>query len=452
MTGDSNNNSNAANRRMFFTMLWGAMFRRRSRAVMAVLASLVGAATLFCLTVVCLEVPRQMSEEFRSYGANLVVSSTAVSSTASAGTASSSAASADAASSDAQGMDSATLDEVIAAVDAAGQENHAEYRYENVRVHAASYIIAGMNPADTRVLDQHWTVEGDWPASGDTKNIMVGRDIADAMNLQVGSSLTMSYRGDSDDDSDSASQASDSASASDSAAASASASSSAASHASSDIMDTGGESFRVCGIIDTGGEEDSMIYADMALVEQLSDTERGADAVEFASSLDADGLDALVSSINAHSAQWHVTAQKVSRISAANQRIITMLNTLFWIVSLVVLVLTLIGVATTVTSIVSQRRNEIGLRKALGASAQSIAREFYAQSALYGLAGSVLGIAVGYAVATVLATQVFGKSVGFHWGLALASAAVTVAVTVVASVGPVHRASRIDPAVVLREE
>ena len=83
MTGDSNNNSNAANRRMFFTMLWGAMFRRRSRVVMAVLASLVGAATLFCLTVVCLEVPRQMSEEFRSYGANLVVSSTAVSSTAS---------------------------------------------------------------------------------------------------------------------------------------------------------------------------------------------------------------------------------------------------------------------------------------------------------------------------------------------------------------------------------
>lgn len=438
MTGDSNNNSNAANRRMFFTMLWGAMLRRRSRAVMAVLASLVGAATLFCLTVVCLEVPRQMSEEFRSYGANLVVSSTAVSSTASAGAASSSA------SSDAQGMDSATLDEVIAAVDAAGQENHAEYRYENVRVHAASYIIAGMNPADTRVLDQHWTVEGDWPAAGDTKNIMVGRDIADAMNLQVGSSLTMSYRGDSDDDSDSASQASDSASAS--------VSSSAASHASSDIMDTGGESFRVCGIIDTGGEEDSMIYADMALVEQLSGTERGADAVEFASSLDADGLDALVSSINAHSAQWHVTAQKVSRISAANQRIITMLNTLFWIVSLVVLVLTLIGVATTVTSIVSQRRNEIGLRKALGASAQSIAREFYAQSTLYGLAGSVLGIAVGYAVATVLATQVFGKSVGFHWGLALASAAVTVAVTVVASVGPVHWASRINPAVVLREE
>lgn len=35
------------NRKMFFTMLWGAVFRRRSRAVMAVIASMVGAATLF---------------------------------------------------------------------------------------------------------------------------------------------------------------------------------------------------------------------------------------------------------------------------------------------------------------------------------------------------------------------------------------------------------------------
>ena len=33
------------NRKMFFTMLWGAVFRRRSRAMMAVIASLVGAAT-----------------------------------------------------------------------------------------------------------------------------------------------------------------------------------------------------------------------------------------------------------------------------------------------------------------------------------------------------------------------------------------------------------------------
>ena len=53
------------NRKMFFTMLWGAVFRRRSRAVMAVIASMVGAATLFCLAATCIAVPQQMNEEMR---------------------------------------------------------------------------------------------------------------------------------------------------------------------------------------------------------------------------------------------------------------------------------------------------------------------------------------------------------------------------------------------------
>ena len=48
---------------MFFRMLFSAVFRRRSRAVMAVVASLVGAATLFCLAMICLAVPQQMNEE-----------------------------------------------------------------------------------------------------------------------------------------------------------------------------------------------------------------------------------------------------------------------------------------------------------------------------------------------------------------------------------------------------
>ena len=87
------------NRRMFFTMLWGAVFRRRSRAMMAVIASLVGAATLFCLASVCVAVPRQMNEEMREYGANLIVTPSA-------------------ASGKSQGIDSATMRAVTSLVTA----------------------------------------------------------------------------------------------------------------------------------------------------------------------------------------------------------------------------------------------------------------------------------------------------------------------------------------------
>lgn len=129
-------------------------------------------------------------------------------------------------------------------------------------------------------------------------------------------------------------------------------------------MDTSGTEFRVAGIVDTGGSEDSIIYATNADVNKLTGITRGVDVIEY--SAGASDLAGLVSSIN-DMTSMHVKAQQVTKITASDTRIITMLQTLFWIVSLVVLVLTLVGVGTTISSIVSQRRNEIGLRKALGA-------------------------------------------------------------------------------------
>ena len=214
-------------------------------------------------------------------------------------------------------------------------------------------------------------------------------------------------------------------------------------------MDTSGTEFRVGGIVDTGGSEDSIIYATSNNVDKLTGVTRGVDVIEYSSG--TDDLNALVASIN-DMTSMHVKAQQVTKITSSDTRIITMLQTLFWIVSLVVLVLTLVGVGTTISSIVSQRRNEIGLRKALGASSGAIGTEFYVESAIYGLLGGLLGTAIGYGLAQWLCMAVFERSIGFNWLLGIGSVALSVVVAVVASIPPVHRATRIDPAVVLREE
>ncbi len=214
-------------------------------------------------------------------------------------------------------------------------------------------------------------------------------------------------------------------------------------------MDTSGTEFRVAGIVDTGGSEDSIIYATNANVNKLTGITRGVDVIEY--SAGASDLAGLVSSIN-DMTSMHVKAQQVTKITASDTRIITMLQTLFWIVSLVVLVLTLVGVGTTISSIVSQRRNEIGLRKALGASSRAIGTEFYIESSLYGLIGGLIGTAIGYGLASWLCVAVFERSIVFNWWLALISVLFSALVAIVASIPPVHRATRIDPAVVLREE
>ena len=426
---------------MFFRMLLSAVFRRRSRAVMAVVASLVGAATLSCLAMICLAVPQQMNQEMRAYGANLIVTPLADSENGKSG------------------IDDAMVEHTTEMVSAKGSEKHATYRYENVRVNAAPYVMAGINPAQVRNLNHHWVVDGSWPSAG---KVLVGRDVADAMGLKVGGSITIGYR--ASDNAASSGQASqpgtdgtdgtaqsgtDGTSDGQTSSGSTGAQQTQNGHVSSDIMDTSGTEFRVAGIVDTGGSEDSIIYALAGDVDKLTGSTRGVDVIEYSSG--ASDLTALVNSIN-DMTSMHVKAQQVTKITASDTRVITMLQTLFWIVSLVVLVFTLVGVGTTISSIVSQRRNEIGLRKALGASSHAIGVEFYVESAVYGLLGGLLGTATGYGMARWLCATVFERSIGFNWWRAVVSVVFSALVAVVASIPPVHRATRIDPAVVLREE
>ena len=405
------------NRKMFFTMLWGAVFRRRSRAMMAVIASLVGAATLFCLASVCVAVPQQMNEEMRAYGANLIVTPAS-------------------ATGKSQGIDTATVRNVTALIGAGHSVKSAAYRYESVRINSAPYTIAGVDVKAVRALNRHWNVTGDWPGSG---NVMVGRDVADALGVKVGSRVTIGYRA-----ADASASASSSASAkSDSDESTETAESSAQGtqstqttqgeqttqatengRVSSDIMDNNGTEFRIAGIVDTGGNEDSIIYATTADVSKLAGHERGADVVEYSVNAMGDELNAIVNRINKNT-NTAVKAQTVTRITSSG---------------------------TTISSIVSQRRNEIGLRKALGADSRAIGVEFYVESGIYGLIGGLLGTAIGYVLARVLCATVFGRAIGFDWLLGAGSLLLSVAIAVIASIPPVRRATRIDPAIVLREE
>ena len=423
MAGKSYMTSNNA---MFITMLLSAVFRRKSRALMAVIATLVGAATLFCLAAICLVVPQQMSDEMRAYGANIIVTSIE--------------------GEWKNGIDRAMVLHTNDMVLAKGAMRSATYRYENVRINAAPYVLAGIDVRSVKSLNKHWNVDGSWPSGG---NVMVGRDVASAMGLKIGSRIAIAYRSsDNTNGSHKPAQKSEDKSAEQSAQKS-SQQKLVEGRVSTDIMDTHGTTFRVCGILDTGGAEDSMLYALNADVNTLTGVKRGADVIAYSSS--APSVDAVVRSIN-NMTSMRVRAQQVTKVTAADTGIITMLRSLFCIVSLVVLALMMVGVSTTISSIVQQRRNEIGLRKALGASAKSIGVEFTAEAGLYGFVGGIAGTAVGYVFARLLAAMVFARDLGVNWWLVAFSVAFSLIASCVAALPPVLRASKIDPAIVLREE
>ena len=446
----SRKNRPMTNRRMFATMLLGSVFRRRSRVLVAVLSSAVGAATLFCLAAICLAVPAQMSAQMRQFGANLIV--VPVSADGSATRVSQAA------------VDAATDAVASATGTAANEVTTASYRYETVRVNKSPYMVAGIDTDKVSALNGHWEVRGSWPAQGE---VLVGLDVANAAGLTVGSTVTAEYLSSdnlklvSDGDAAAAAgAATPSAAAAPTAGptATASASSTAApggpgaGAAGSDGSSAANQAeWRVAGVVDTGGDEDDIIYATEADVDARTGVpDPGYDVVEYSVNTSQVPMSSVVQAVDA--SHDGIQAEPVSKITSGDTRIITMLNTLFWVVSLVVLALTLVGVSTTMTVIVSERRNEIGLRKALGASGRAISLEFYSQAAALGLIGGAIGTAVGYGLAVAVSVGVFGQAVGFTWWLAVVAVLMTAVVAVIASYSPVRSASRIDPALVLREE
>jgi putative ABC transport system permease protein len=129
----------------------------------------------------------------------------------------------------------------------------------------------------------------------------------------------------------------------------------------------------------------------------------------------------------------------------------SMALTLLIATGIMALVLGLIGIYGVVSHAVSQRRNEIGVRLALGARQGDIRAMFVKQALILVLVGVAVGLGAASAVTRFLESQLFGVrplDPATHVGVALVLAAVGVAASYVSA----RRGTTLDPATVLRGE
>lgn len=208
-------------------------------------------------------------------------------------------------------------------------------------------------------------------------------------------------------------------------------------------------SFTVVGILETGGEEEDYIYLSQRDMEDLTDERDVYDVVELSVSGSSEELSALAGEINEKTG---LEARLVKRVTKSEAGVLGKLQALVFLVTLVVLVLTMISVSTTMTAVVSERRKEIGLRKALGASDGSIRVEFLGEGLFLGLLGGVVGAVLGYVFALVVSRRVFGSDLQFNFLLVPATILVSMLVSALSCLIPVKRAVAIDPALVLKGE
>ena len=121
-----------------------------------------------------------------------------------------------------------------------------------------------------------------------------------------------------------------------------------------------------------------------------------------------------------------------------------------------------LGIINTLVMAILERRREIGVLKALGASDGDVRKLFFAEAGVMGLAGGIFGVALGWAIgrAIQLATMVYLKRQGMTspniwtvpWWLVLGAIAFAVVVSLGSGIYPASRAARLDPVEALRYE
>ena len=110
-----------------------------------------------------------------------------------------------------------------------------------------------------------------------------------------------------------------------------------------------------------------------------------------------------------------------------------------------------IGIANVMVISVLERRNEIGVRRALGATRRHIRLQFLVESTLLAAFGGTAGVAIGTAI-----TRIYADSRDWTFAVPLAGLlggiAVSLAVGALAGLYPAVRASRLAPAEAVRAE
>jgi len=121
-----------------------------------------------------------------------------------------------------------------------------------------------------------------------------------------------------------------------------------------------------------------------------------------------------------------------------------------------------LGIINTLVMAILERRREIGILKALGATDRDVRSLFFAEAGAMGLFGGLFGVGLGWLIGSALT---WGTTIYLHrqnlpgvkisyipWWLALGAIAFAIIVSLVAGLYPAARAARLNPVDALRYE
>lgn len=374
--------------KFYLKMIMTSLARRRARMLTALLAIAMGATIISGLVTIYYDIPRQMGKEFRSYGANMLVIPTNPD----------------------KKITNEQLDEIKSLIPSGKLVGQAPYIYTNAKINEQPYMLAGTDLKGAKKNSPYWLIDGSWPEK--PREVLIGNEVSKALELKEGDKIIINTPKVNGEGS----------------------------------IDT---NFVVSGVVTTGGKEEELIFMSIDDISQLV-KDKNYDVVEYSVEAEQNELSKIVSNISQKDGS--LTPQMVKRVTASQDIVLNKLQALVFIVTIIVLFIMMICVSTTMMAVVTERRKEIGLKKALGATNSSVIVDFLGEGAFLGVFGGLLGVALGYIFANRVSISVFARKVSFLPLLVPMTIIVCIVITIVASLIPVSKTVDIDPALVLRGE
>jgi len=234
-----------------------------------------------------------------------------------------------------------------------------------------------------------------------------------------------------------------------------------------------GMALTVVGVLTTGGPEDDAIVASLGRAQQLAN-KPGQYRRLYVSALtkpeDAFARKDPKTMTPAEFDTWYFTpyisaialqiseelkgtdVRVIRRVAEGEGNILTRVRTLLWLVTFAALLASALAVGASAAASVIERRTEIGLMKALGAGSGLVGVLLAAEQLLLAFVGGGIGYALGIVLARLLGERIFGFAPAPKFFVLLIILVLAALITLLGSAFPLRRASRYDPAPILRGE
>jgi putative ABC transport system permease protein len=199
--------------------------------------------------------------------------------------------------------------------------------------------------------------------------------------------------------------------------------------------------------LEAGGADDEAFWIPLAAAQALSGL---AGRVSLAQARIEDGAAGAATAVASLEQGGGLRTLVLHALSATEGRLLERMRRLMALVTVAALVAAGLAAFGTLTDLALERRREIALMKALGATRRDVVRLFAAESIVIGALGGTLGWLMGVGFAQIIGRQVFHSTVVLRWDVPLVVLGLSLGVAFIAGLGPIRLALAVEPAPVLK--